>query len=340
MPEDKILDRVSHLLERANHKDANPNERDACLKKADELMMRHQISQAMLAGRTAGQRASEPIVASMVFVHDDDEFFPELTRVISVFARLCKVRPIVMMSRSEIRVVGFPDDIEYFRMLWTGAFMVFSNKLSPRWDNSQTLAWNIRAQKEAGVKWPVIWDLAKSNGWSGYRAPGKVDVYAPVIGLYSSENFKAGEVAHDITNKLPISVGRCPKDGGYFKRLYEKQCELDGVPATNHTQRNAAYRASYAIGFLNEIQDRVLEMENIRGQYVAKTGGAEVALRDHGQIVSEFFRNLFPNSESISTPIRHGTEEAGVAAGHLAGKNVDLLGGRNRMGGTKRELEA
>lgn len=348
MAEEKILDRVAKLLERANHKDANPNERDSCLKKADALMAQHQIDAAMLDARNIGKSApSAPVMGEAVFVNREDEFFGVLAKVAGAFLGLCKIKGIVqsgykrddaglfvyendmLVMQTTLKLCGFADDVEYFRMLWTGAFLVFSSKLYPRWDNAHTLARNIRTQKEAGTKWGSIYDLAKANGWSGYRRPGKVSVDEPSWGPYGSELNALGA----------IEVGRCPADKGYFKKLYELQCKLDVVEATNHTQRNAAYRESYAYGFLAEIQTRIMEMQRIRNQNVARTGGAEVALRDRSQIVLEEFRKMFPSSESIQVYRQHGTEDAGSAAGHVAGKNVDLLGGRNRMGGEKRALE-
>lgn len=365
MAEEKILDRVAKLLERANHKNTDAPERDACLKKADSLMMQHQIDEAMLSARTAGRSApAEPIVAEAVFVNKEDEFYGVLAHVISVFMGLCKVRVIVsesydrdaegdliwseggLIRKNTLKICGFPDDVEYFRMLWTSAFLVFSSKLSPRWDNAHTLAWNIRVQKESGVKWGSIYDLAKANGWSGYRRAGKVPVDTPVVDAALQD--VAGEQERgsmDLTDtfQMPPSwlqrVARCPADKGYFKKLYELQCRHDGIEATNHTQRNAAYRESYAYGFLAEIRDRVGEMHRIREQHVASVGGAQIALRDRDSIVKDFFRNMFPMTEGIQSNRRHDVEGAGSAAGHIAGKNVDLLGGRNRMGGDKKALE-
>lgn len=359
MAEEKILDRVAKLLERANHKNTDAPERDTCLKMADKLMMQHQIDEAMLAARSIGKEVRRnPIVADAVFVSSKDEFFSVLAKVSSAFSRLCKVRVIVsqayardennrlvfdndseIVQQNTLKICGFSDDVEYFRMLWTGAFLVFSSKLSPRWDNSETLAWNIRQQKESGVKWGSIYDIAKANGWSGYRRAGKVPVDTPVVDL-ELDDFSERSKEWDIPPAWSHPVARCPADKGYFKKLYGLQCELDGVPATNHTQRNAAYRESYAWGFLAEIEQRCIEMRRVREQHVASTGGAEIALRDGLLIVSDFFNNMFPNQESLNTSgPRHGTETAGSAAGHLAGRNVDLLGGRNRMGGDKKALE-
>lgn len=357
MAEEKILDRVAKLLERANHKNTDAPERDACLKKADSLMMQHQIDQAMLSARTAGRSAPvEPVVTEAVFVPQSDEFYGVLASVVGVFMRLCKIRAIVLtgyerdeygqfvyrddelVQKCTLKICGFPDDVEYFRMLWTGAFLVFSSKLYPRWDNAHTLAWNVRHQKESGTKWGGIYDLAKANGWSGYRRAGKVPVDTPVVDT-ELDDFSERSKEWDIPPAWSHPVARCPADNGYFKRLYKLQCTLDGVEATNHTQRNAAYRESYAYGFLAEIQMRVIGMERIRQQHVASVGGAQVALRDRSLIVLDFFQKMFPSSESIESTRRHGVEDAGSAAGHLAGKNVDLLGGRNRMGGEKRALE-
>lgn len=337
MAEEKILDRVAKLLERANHKGTGAEERDVCLKKADELMMRHQIDEAMLAGRT-GDKPSEPVMAEMHAPSDNDEFFPVLGKVVGAFQTLCKVRVVFSKTRDPedamkttpvLKVVGFPDDVSYFQMLWTGAYLVFSSKLYPRWDNTHTLAWNVKAQKEAGTKWGVIYDLAVANGWSGYRRGGRIDPLCPVV----------DPDIETVEGRQP--VGRCPADKGYFKRLYQEQCKLEGVDSTNHTQRNAAYRESYAYGFLDEISTRILQMMDIRNQHVSKTIGAELALRDRSLTVQEWFLKMFPNSQSMDLSGRkYGTETAGSLAGHEAGRNVDLLAGRSRMGGTKAAIQS
>lgn len=359
MAEEKILDRVAKLLERANHKNTGAPERDACLKKADALMMQHQIDEAMLSARTAGRSApAEPIIADATFVSKEDEFFGVLGKIASTFAGLCKVRIIITTKYEKdendrivfldsgpqiltgLKICGFPDDASYFQMLWTSAFLVFSDKLNPRWNNSETLAWNIRQQKESGVKWGSIYDLAKANGWSGWRRAGRVPVDTPVIDVeLDKTRAEVGRLNHDIPPSWTQYVSRCPADKGYFKKLYELQCRHDDVEATNHTQRNEAYRESYAYGFLAEIQQRVVEMDRIRRTAVANTGGAQLALRDRSLIVLDFFNNMFPSTEYVKHAPRHGVEDAGSAAGHVAGRNVDLLGGRNRMGGDKRALE-
>lgn len=339
MAEQRILDKVSALLERANHKDANPNERDECLRLADKMMGKYSIEQAMLDAHRQrnGQAASEPTTEEMSFVRSDDEFYPVLMQVITTLMTLCSVR-VVLTLGNQMKVVGFPDDIEYFRMMWTGSFLVFSNKLNPRWDNDYTLAANIRRMKESGVKWPVIWDLAKSNGWLGWRLPGKVDVMTPVVGMYA---LPFGGENKDEAGRLPVEVGRCPKDGGYFKRLYEKQCELDGVQPSNHTQRHTAYRESYAYGFLREIQGRTRELMTLRQQQIHDVGGAQVALRSRMSLVDALYELLFGNRLVTVRPDgrKHEEEAAGNAAGHAAGREVDMLGGRNRMGGRRMEIE-
>jgi hypothetical protein len=86
-----------------------------------------------------------------------------------------------------------------------------------------------------------------------------------------------------------------PNDGR-LKAAYRRQCRLEGAEPTSHTQRHAAYRASYAKGFRQRIATRLYAMAQAAEDQVAKgEPGTALAMRDRFDDVHEALYRLFPN---------------------------------------------
>jgi hypothetical protein len=83
-------------------------------------------------------------------------------------------------------------------------------------------------------------------------------------------------------------------DGGRLKRAYRRECARLGEQPIPHTQRHAAYRLSYAAGFVARIVERTYRQEETRNATVSATPGAEVALRDRAAYVDDLLYQLFP----------------------------------------------
>lgn len=93
----------------------------------------------------------------------------------------------------------------------------------------------------------------------------------------------------------------CTANDGRLKAAYRRQCRLEGVEPTAHTQRNAAYRAAYAESFCVGIRARLCEMKRSADDVAAQgEPGTAVALRNRSQDVFDLYYELFPHLRPMS----------------------------------------
>lgn len=305
MAEEKILDRVAKLLERANHEGTNDAEREACLNMANALMLKHQIDEAMLRTRAGATNVvREPIQTQMDFIPPDTPYDEVLYAQVALpLARLAGIR-MIQSKNSYVSILflfGYPDDIEYFRMLWASTYLSYSNYLYPKWNATKSLDENVYIMVNAGYKWQTIFQY-------GQRA-GAVDFAWP--------------------------------DGGRLKRAYRRQVVKEGEEVRAHTSRHAAYRESYAMAFANAIQGRVHRMLDYRESQVSKTVGAAVALRSDFDRINTMFESFLSGQQLTKVAYRpkHHEERSGQLAGSAAGNSTDLSGGRGHLKEEQRGIE-
>jgi len=315
MAQERVLDKVQRLLDLANDAGTTEEERDLALTRANEMMVKHAIEQSVLdAHRTARgeklDRSPETVVVS--FIPVGQEFDLILFDCVSYLGLLARVIPVRLLSHSgetSLSLSGFPDDIEYFQMLWLSTYLQFSNKLFPKWSTEKSLDENVKFLKDAGFKWKEIWFIGNNT-----LHPNGAQLLSP--------------------KGKPI--GCPPNDNHELIKAYRRQCELEGVQPENHTQRHGAYRESYALGFKVRLSQRIAELRLYAEAETQKTTGAEVALVDSSRRVEDLVDSLYPNMKHArGYQPRYGTEEKGARAGHAAANETDLSGGRNRLGSDK-----
>ncbi len=310
MAQERVLDKVQGLLDLANGAGTTDEERDLALTRANEMMVKHAIEQSVLdAHRTArGEKLDRnPETVVVPFIPVGQEFDTILYDCVAHLALLARVIPVRLLSRDDetmLSLSGFPDDIEYFQMLWLSTYLQFSNKLFPKWDTAKDLDENVKFLKDAGFKWKEIWIIGNNALHPGSQ----------------------------LLSPRGKPIGCPPNDNHELIRAYRRQCELEGVQPENHTQRHAAYRESYALGFKVRLSQRIAEMRFAASQEAGKTTGAEVALVDSSRRVVDLVDSLYPNMRQAKDyKPRYGTEEKGSRAGHAAADETDLSGGRNRL---------
>ena len=314
MAQERVLDKVQRLLDLANGAGTTDEERDLALTRANEMMVKHAIEQSVLdAHRTArGEKLDRnPETVVVPFIPVGQEFDTILYDCVAHLALLARVIPVRLLSRDDetmLSLSGFPDDIEYFQMLWLSTYLQFSNKLFPKWDTAKDLDENVKFLKDAGFKWKEIWIIGNNALYPGSQ----------------------------LLSPRGKPIGRPPNDNHELIKAYRRQCELEDVQPENHTQRHGAYRESYALGFMVRLSQRIGEMRNAASQEAGKTTGAEVALVDSSQRVQDLVASLYPNMEHAKGyKPRYGMEEKGSLAGHAAANETDLSGGRNRLDSDK-----
>lgn len=61
-------------------------------------------------------------------------------------------------------IVGYEGDVRYTEFLWTAAYLMFSTRIDPTWDEARTPEENIFLMRNAGIERRVIADKAWGNG--------------------------------------------------------------------------------------------------------------------------------------------------------------------------------
>src|SRR5690349_12077552 len=128
----KILDRIQALLDKANHPNTGDAEREAYLAKAAELMAAHRIEEAALRARNVARgfaetKRNQPTDIRLDWVSGTDEFYPVHQAIVGALARLTGVK-LVHLGGGKLHVIGYPDDVDFFRMLWLSTHLTFSSK--------------------------------------------------------------------------------------------------------------------------------------------------------------------------------------------------------------------
>jgi hypothetical protein len=321
MADDKIIDRVQKLIDKANGTD-NDHERQTYLAKAADLMAAHRIEEAVLRARQATGTASQPqnvvMDTKLDWVKINDEFFPVHQQIVAVLGRLTGTRMVYLLS-GKIHIVGYRDDIEFFRMLWLSAHLTFSSKMFPEWRSDRCDGDNIRALAEAGYKWQTIWEMARDAGHPMMR-----------------KDRESGEMV-----PVPPPLPAKPGDGGYMKRQMAASYKRDGIEKPKLTHQVQDYRNSYAIGFCETFTDRVWDMVFAREAAERQaSGGAQIVLAKDVDAVQKYFDALFP-PDTLGSALPGqlvGHHEGALAAGATAARSVDMSGGRGGVGSTGRQV--
>lgn len=106
----------------------------------------------------------------------------------------------------------------------------------------------------------------------------------------------------------------CTATDGRLKAAYRRQCRLEGVEPTSHTQRHAAYRAAYAAAFSGTIESRLYRMRRAAEDQATarREPGTAVALRSRADTVNAEFFRLFPHLRPMSAEDRRAMSEEAI----------------------------
>lgn len=166
---DDKLAKISKLIEQAEHfaRHGEQGSADAALARADAMMVKYSIDRAFLESvKPAGTR-EVPTSVDIAFVPSSDPFRYEMRELLRALAESARVRVAFRgnWKESQAILVGFPSDIEYCRMLWTGVYFAFVSRVNPSWDTALTADQNIKILKESGKKWAEIAIEANAHGF-------------------------------------------------------------------------------------------------------------------------------------------------------------------------------
>jgi hypothetical protein len=273
MAEEKILSRVQKLLDKANAEGTTEEERQLLLDKADELMIKHAIDDAMLMATMSKDDRRKPVQDMFKAADPTAPHWEKFRTVLLYIANLHRVRSAFHYD-GNVTLVGFFEDVEYVKMKWLNVYLHFSRTINPEWDIRLSPEQNAYNFHRSGTAWTEVEAIAKARGCN-----------------WNIKQLRAG---------------------------YRRYCESIGEEATRMTQRNFAYKESFAEGFRTRICARINEMIEARDTMTSEAG-ALVAVKDLGIEVDEMFWDLFPHLRPMTAEERAArkAQKAAEEAAHL-----------------------
>jgi hypothetical protein len=336
MERDSILDRVRKLIDKANST-TFPAEREAFLKKADEMMAIHAIEQFEIEMSRPSQGRTKPVVHKFRMRGEDNastswDFDRSLFSLTLAFAHHCRLLVGGLTYTGESVVVGYQSDVDYFDILRTTVMLDLAHKLDPQPDAAQSIGENVARMKEAGFQWDEIFRRFRKHG---------------MLAQYADQPFSK-----------PIGL--------WMYGQYKKFCQETGRLQTRANPKQ--WMEDFSRGYVEEINARLREMRLSTEEAVAGTGKGLV-LAGMEEELKEFYYDLFPDrrphpadcqcdtchfrkcEDSTCTrtrcvearkPVRarkgairyRRVSDEARTAGRRAGSRADLSGGK-RVGGNK-----
>lgn len=275
-PADAIVSKVAKLLALAEHPNTSDVERDTFLAKADALMAKHMIDEALLrAAQTPAERRKPVVVEVNDLIDRQSVFGQKMLTIARQVARTVGVRLVVHYAdgfKRRISLVGFDEDVRWMQMLFMNIQMTFLTRITPKWDNDREFVRNIVLLRESGLSWSRVLDRA-------VRAGAVEDTWTDVPFEYREDGSywdseKARWSAEDKLN-----------------RAYRNECKRVGVAPVQIT-RHEAYRHTYSEAFTQRICARLEEMEEARQ---SGEPGTALALRTVKEDVDAAMWEAFPN---------------------------------------------
>lgn len=247
--EEKILNQVRHMLDKANHPNTGEAERELCLRRADTLMLRHAIDQAMLDATKRDDRRQPIPNRFRAFERWGDgwEYTSKFQTIIWELARTYRCKAAIHPD-GDVTIVGMPDDVQYFEMIWTNIYFGFITKMYPRWQDNLSFEHNVYNYKTAGYKWPEIRDVAREH-----------------------------------QHHVPWP------DGGMLIRAYKKHARVVGDERQIKTQRHAAFRESYAEGFTRQVCRRLEDFRYESAETAKGSGAELALVDVEERVKEEFY---------------------------------------------------
>lgn len=290
-PADKVIEKVAKLLALAEHPNTGDAERDAFLARADALMAKHMIDEALVRAAQTPEERRKPVVVEVTEMFNRETVYGSKMELIArEVARTVNVKLVQHYSgRRRHTLVGFDEDVRWMQMLFMNIQMAFLTRISPKWSTERDFTMNVVLLRESGLSWSKVLDRAHRAGavedtWSDTELEGEWQANGWVDGEQ-----RARWAAEDKLN-----------------RLYRNWCKAAGKKPVQIT-RHEAYRHTYAEAFTNRICGRLEEMRAARR---ASSGtGTELALREMDEDILAAMFDAFPELSPEAIKARREAEE-------------------------------
>lgn len=299
--EEKAIDLAQKLIAKAESTD-HPEERDAFLKKAHQIMEAHALDmlRVMAAGKP-NQKEEMTKKTIRLFEPEVVHMATGLVDLATAIAKHCRCRILLSGWQGKERwglsiiAFGFTSDVEYYESLLTSLKLHLISEIDPPFNIDATLPENVYVMKNAGMAWKTI----------AFRC-----------GFYDS-----------------IKDWN-PKDSRWI-RWYKEECKKRGEEP--HGSNPKSYQTNFAISYASTIRERLEEMRRLNDDSTGAANGTLSdnlpALVDHEKQVTEFMFASAKVGRGVSTRSNTRFDRAAASRGNASGMRADL--GGSKIGGNR-----
>lgn len=244
---DKVMDRIRKLLDRANHPTTPGPEADLCRSRAEYLMLKHRIEEAIVfekgLGETKGLEPTWLKIRTGVIGSDYSRYQSSIAGIILRHTGTKGTLFYDWTSDDGVGYVvmdtcGFASDLRYLDLLLTTCLLEFSLRLEPKYDpglSDMENAWNLR-----------------SAGW---------------------ERKRIAKVMFGDWNTVNEMKAKNRKVTRLIKEYGEKNDEMtEAMSMLGRGNVMASYRESFAEGFVSTLRNRLYGMRQAAQEQARQEG--------------------------------------------------------------------
>lgn len=267
-----MLDKVQALLARAEHPNTPDAEADLCRTKAEAIMFKYKIDQAMLKDSERDESYNKPAKRTIwISPFTNGWYRQQYSLAVSCFMH-AECEFVYAWRRNDedggtlwlaLDVYGYPGDIQYGEMLFIACRLTFLARLEPGVREDLNVDENIYALRHAGVERIRI---AQMVGWiTRSQIANK---------KYEPESQKAVDKA-------------CARVTSAIKRSCKAKGE-DPKPLLGQGNNMKTYRESFAHGYNETIRMRLNRLRFERG---LDSDGAIVLVKRHQDVLAMMYKD-------------------------------------------------
>ena len=313
------MDTIQALLNNAESMESsNPAAAKTYREKAERLMQKYRIEDAMLASRKKASGVQvDPEKRHVTFSSNQDVLGNQFYNLYIAVAQHYGCEFIGFQSGTGY-LVGFPNDMDLVEMVYAGLRLNVLSAIDPKPDRTKPFDENVYILHEAGINWEKIAFLMNQSFYEGLELEGAAPMDWSPVPWETDEK------------------GKGKKDGGRLIRAAKRWCKVIDEPY-RAVQTPVTFRRSYAQGFLQVVRERLRELKRHQQDETKSVVGAELALRDRSAVVLSTFDEV-KTSLGIKKQGSYHQKIVGEAygRGRRDGSTADL--GQTGVGGSKKEL--
>lgn len=265
--------KVEALLTRANHPETPPEEREACLDKADKIMASHRLDRAMLF--QSGKGPTKEIKIDVIERIQQSEFSGQINSLRNQVYEHCGCLTHID-KWPNYRVYGYEEDIYFANVLWTSIYMDLVRRAFPVWERARSFDDNVYEMKNAGYSWPQVRDAGLLNDARDANGP--------------------------LTEK---------NAGSKLRTAYKRAAAARGVtvlPGKQQPLKPDQWRKAFIESYVVTLQTRLWALEREAKEHAGKEG--EIALQTDADRVRNRFWQDYPEEHPEAVARRAQEMEA------------------------------